>query len=169
MYFQQTGHALRTECQHDDVIYLPLEIEYQKLYPKYYDFNIILGSDNYQSLLDREWKNAEYILTDFKILIYQRDKENTIFNSLEKVQNRIKLLSHHHVIDGEPLSVSSSFIREKVAFLNRINRNSNKKSNEIYDHQNFLEEELKLIRKILNKNLDSKVLQYINAQQLYIY
>ena len=39
-----------------------------------YSFEIIMGSDNYLSLLNGDWYKADYILNNFRIIIYPRDQ-----------------------------------------------------------------------------------------------
>lgn len=40
-----------------------------------YSFEIIMGSDNYLSLLNGDWYKADFILNNFRIIIYPRDQE----------------------------------------------------------------------------------------------
>jgi nicotinate-nucleotide adenylyltransferase len=82
-----------------------------KLSEKYpsYEFNLIIGSDNLLGL--KKWKNVEYLLDNFKFLVYPR--ENGGSNG-EKIDS--DLLKHNSIIfyDAPKIEISSSFIRKSI-------------------------------------------------------
>ena len=53
----------------------------------HYGFEIIMGSDNYISLVNGDWYKSDYILNNFRIIVYPRDqqiiKSNTCLTVLQ--------------------------------------------------------------------------------------
>ncbi len=82
-----------------------------KLSEKYpnYEFNLIIGSDNLVGL--KKWKNIEYLLDNFKFLVYPRETDN---EQLEKIDS--SLLEHSSIIffEAPKIEISSSFIRKSL-------------------------------------------------------
>ena len=70
----------------------------EKQYPDN-NFIIIMGSDNYLSLLNGDWYKADYILNNFRIIIYPRD---------QKIIQPSPLLT---VISSDLIELSSTSIR----------------------------------------------------------
>jgi len=82
-----------------------------KLSEKYpnYEFNLIIGSDNLVGL--KKWKNIEYLLENFKFLVYPRSNENA-----KEQQIYSDLLKHKSIefFDAPKIEISSSFIRKSI-------------------------------------------------------
>ena len=85
-------------------------------------FILIMGSDNYSNI--HSWNNAEYILNNFPICVYDRDgyKYNTTTPPIQ--------------LKGKCIDVSSSYIRAHIAFKSTERLLNQKVS--IYIKQNFL-------------------------------
>ena len=138
----------------------------ETMYPASYRFSIVLGFDNYESLSAGQWKKSKYLLNYFQILIYKREYQKTISNSDQIRSDNINLPSNHHLIDGQLLSISSSFIRKKITMMNQIKTEIDREKDE-----QIIEQKLRLIGKIkefLISNMDEKVWSYISKNQLYI-
>jgi nicotinate-nucleotide adenylyltransferase len=70
-------------------------------YPKH-EFSIIIGSDSFQNL--NKWKNFEYIINNYQIIIYKRpgfEVTNTLGAKIE-------------IMDAPLLEISATYIRELV-------------------------------------------------------
>jgi nicotinate-nucleotide adenylyltransferase len=82
-----------------------------KLSEKYpnYEFNLIIGSDNLVGL--KKWKNIEYLLDNFKFLVYPRESEE---GKIEQIDSSI--LQHNSIIfyNAPKIEISSSFIRKSL-------------------------------------------------------
>jgi len=82
-----------------------------KLSEKYpnYEFNLIIGSDNLVGL--KKWKNIEYLLENFKFLVYPRSNEN-----VKEQQIYSDLLKHKSIefFDAPKSEISSSSIRKSI-------------------------------------------------------
>jgi nicotinate-nucleotide adenylyltransferase len=74
------------------------------LHEKYPDqqFQIIMGSDSFQNL--NSWKNASFIITNYKIVIYKRPGFDVTHTSGADVQ----------VLDAPLLEISATYIRQLV-------------------------------------------------------
>ncbi len=70
-------------------------------YPQH-RFNIIMGSDSYQNI--DKWKNADLILKDYKLFIYQRPG----FDIKDPVPKNI------HVLQAPLISISATQIRDLI-------------------------------------------------------
>jgi nicotinate-nucleotide adenylyltransferase len=64
-------------------------------------FVVIMGSDNYSSI--SKWKDAQYILDNFEICVYQRPGET------------VKLSGNTTCIPGKQMDISSSYIRNSLS------------------------------------------------------
>jgi nicotinate-nucleotide adenylyltransferase len=73
----------------------------QEKYPKQ-EFQIIMGSDSYQNI--RNWKNAEFILNHYKLIIYKRPG----FEIVSETNSNIS------VMDAPLLDISATHIRQLV-------------------------------------------------------
>jgi nicotinate-nucleotide adenylyltransferase len=82
-----------------------------KLKEKYpnYEFNLIIGSDNLSGL--KKWKNIDYLLDNFKFLVYPRSIQHN-----EKFISEDELLNHKSIVfyDAPKIEISSSFIRKTI-------------------------------------------------------
>lgn len=92
----------------DEVVYTCETLEYFKgLYPND-EIYFICGADNL-SYMDK-WKNGEYILTNYKIIVINRDT-----NNLEDILTKfLKYRSNIIVADITSTNLSSTFIREQL-------------------------------------------------------
>lgn len=92
----------------DEVVYTCETLEHYKNTLKDDEIYFICGLDNL-SYID-SWKNAEYILENFKILVIKRDTDDldTVLKSLEKYKDNII------VVDMEESDISSTIIRECI-------------------------------------------------------
>ena len=117
-----------------------------------YEFQIIMGEDNYISLLKYDWKDSNYILNNFIIYVYQR---NNCINFKEKVLEKltVNLLPNHIQLPGEMINLSSSLIRELIFNYNREHRLAPPPPNHLLlaEASNFLPKNI--LEYILNKNL----------------
>ena len=79
----------------------------RNLFEKYprYDFSIIMGEDNYQSL--QKWKSYEYILEYHNIYVYPRVLK-------EKKYTPLKHNNIHFMEEAPLLEISSTNIRERI-------------------------------------------------------
>ena len=75
--------------------YLTL-LELSKKHPNY-NFIILMGEDNYKNIHD--WRESNYIINNFKILVYPREST----------------LKNENFLTGKLYDISSSMIRRKVA------------------------------------------------------
>jgi len=143
------------------------DIEF-KLHPPYYtantlrhlkeiypnkDFLIIMGSDNYGDLINKKWKNSEYILKNFQICIYNRTKSVAISKTSTIHVNNIdpQKLCENIILPGEVLSTSSTLIRQKLK----------------YNANNHLKSPVLMASSPL-EFVDKKVLEYIYNHKLYM-
>ena len=70
-------------------------------YPTH-QFTIIMGSDSFQNL--RKWKNADFIISNYPIIIYRRPGFAVAENSGAKIT----------IMDAPLLEISATFIRECI-------------------------------------------------------
>jgi nicotinate-nucleotide adenylyltransferase len=68
----------------------------------YNEFVIVMGSDGFKNI--SKWKNANYILENYRLLIYKRPG----FEIDNKIGTNIK------VLDGPQLYITSTYIRELI-------------------------------------------------------
>ena len=153
------------------------DIEFQLSHPQYtantlrylknkhseYNFLIIMGSDNYGSLLADEWKDSEYILKNFKICVYQRTDETPVIG--EEMGSFLEvgplfLLPNHIQLPGNIMQWSSSWIRSTIRHYSNRNR-------EMYrDLERTSIDDL--TPSIARPFFNQKVLEYIQNHKLYI-
>ena len=115
-----------------------------------HEFSIILGLDNYASLLKKEWYNSEHILKKYQMFIYQR---NAVSNLKQHANLLGYSLKNRHVrLKGCSIEISSTRIRELL-------------SNE---HNKY---KFSTHQRLSNQQLDSflpkKILEYIEKNKLY--
>ena len=106
-YFDVSSYELKS-----GVVYTCETLEhYKNEYPND-EIYFICGLDNL-SYID-SWKNAEYILENFKILVIKRNTDdlNTVLNKLQKYKDNII------VVDMEESDMSSTKIRENLENIN---------------------------------------------------
>jgi len=77
-------------------------------YPNY-EFNLIIGSDNLEGL--KKWKNIEYLLENFKFLVYPRNTESD--NPIE-LEPDLSMNNSIVFFNAPKIEISSSFIRESI-------------------------------------------------------
>ncbi len=111
-----------------------------------YDFSIILGLDNYISLVKKEWHQSEYLLNKYQIFIYQRNAAPHIKEDVPL--SGLVLNNHHILLKGCGIEISSSRIRESFSYKRNLLKSNN-------DQQ-------------LDCFLPKKVLKYIEKNELYI-
>ncbi len=113
-------------------------------------FSIILGLDNYVSLLKKEWHNSDHILNKYHMFIYQRNA----VSHLKKAANLLgfSLKNHHVMLKGCSIEISSSRIRELLSNKHNICKFST--------HQRFSNQQL-------DSFLPKKILEYIEKNKLY--
>jgi nicotinate-nucleotide adenylyltransferase len=70
-------------------------------YPKHI-FSIIMGGDNLTSL--QKWKNADIILRDFSIYVYNRNNETNPYKEYKNI----------HFLEFPQLDISATFIRNTI-------------------------------------------------------
>ena len=70
-------------------------------YPEH-QFSIIIGSDSFQNL--GKWKNVEYIVNNYQIIIYKRPGFEVVNTLSAKIQ----------IMDAPLLDISATYIRELV-------------------------------------------------------
>jgi len=75
-----------------------------KAYPLY-KFSLIIGADNWS--IFQSWKNYEYIIDNFEILIYPR--LNYTVNIPQNYKDQVR------VLDAPIIEISSSYIREAIS------------------------------------------------------
>tara|TARA_B100000902_G_C27295243_1_gene909502 strand:- start:44 stop:736 length:693 start_codon:yes stop_codon:yes gene_type:complete len=139
-----------------------------RIYSSKYDFSIILGLDNYTSLLKFQWKNSEYILNNFNFFIYKRGDSKKIDLALKDIHHQMNKLDNHRLIDAPLMPISSSMIREFFSTSYHIN-NNNIDTFRNLKYTDFVEQDkIHSIKNFLIKNLDYKVLEYIQKKKLYI-
>jgi nicotinate-nucleotide adenylyltransferase len=82
-----------------------------KLTEKYpnYKFNLIIGSDNVEGL--KKWKNIEYLLENFKFLVYPRNTEG---DSPKELEPDLAMNNSIVFFNAPKIEISSSFIRESI-------------------------------------------------------
>lgn len=80
-----------------------------KLKEKYpdFEFSIIMGEDNLEGL--HKWKNVDYILDNFNILVYPRSQ-----NSTNILNDKLKSVKNIQMSNAPIIEISSSFIRESI-------------------------------------------------------
>ena len=109
-----------------------------------YDFSIIMGLDNYISLLKKEWHQSEYLLNKYQMFIYQR---NVVTQIQEDVRLSGLVLNNHIHLKGSSIEISSSIIRESLFYKRNLLKSNN--------HQQ------------LDCFLSKKVVEYIKKNKLY--
>ncbi|MBJ04934.1 MAG: nicotinate (nicotinamide) nucleotide adenylyltransferase [Flavobacteriales bacterium] len=124
-------------------------LKYLKVKHPTYRFSIIMGFDNFVSLVDMKWKDSNYILNNFKIFVYNRHIEdetisfsNYIIKSYKKFKPNITALS------GTRLPTSSTSVR-------------------LYLNQKYPRSSINSPSLFIKKNLDIRVLNYILKNKLY--
>jgi nicotinate-nucleotide adenylyltransferase len=75
----------------------------EEKYPTY-QFSIIMGSDSFSNL--PKWKNAEYIIKNYPIYVYQR--------AGEEIDPKINGDAHTIILQAPLLQISSTYIRENI-------------------------------------------------------
>lgn len=92
----------------DEVVYTCETLEYYSFENPDDEIYFICGLDNL-SYIDK-WKNPEYILENFKIIVIKRDTDN-----LEEVLKRLEKYKNNIIVINECESpVSSTYIRENI-------------------------------------------------------
>lgn len=81
-------------------------------YPDYF-FTLIMGEDNLRTL--HKWKNYEYLIDNYPIIVYPRVLTNEEIKSLEQVEEN-DLINHANITltDAPVMKISSSFIRQMI-------------------------------------------------------
>jgi len=146
------------------------KIEFQLEYPNYtfntlsflnsqfgkkHEFSIIVGLDNYISLIKGEWYKSEYLLKNYRFFIYQRSTTKFLNDEICFVQFAQK--NRHIILDGLDVEISSSQIRELFSCKNNLFQSL---KNEITNHS-------KIVQK-LHHLLPQIVIQYIENNDLYL-
>lgn len=88
----------------------------QALKEKYphYDFSLIMGEDNLRTL--HKWKNYEYILQNYRIIVYPRvETIQEAAKSEKTTDNGILQLPNVSLVDAPIMKISSSLIRNMIA------------------------------------------------------
>ena len=80
----------------------------QEKYPTY-EFSLIMGDDNLQSL--QKWKNYEVILEHYDIYVYPRIAPNSESPTVKKAPDFGRKV---HYIDAPIVEISSTFIRDCI-------------------------------------------------------
>jgi len=85
---------------------------FKKIYPDH-EIIFITGSDNIKSF--ETWREPDYILNNYKLMVYERDYDN-----LSDIINNNSFLSKHknNILDancGIYTNLNSTFIREKIS------------------------------------------------------
>jgi nicotinate-nucleotide adenylyltransferase len=78
-------------------------IHLQEKYPSHL-FSIILGSDSYSNI--HRWKNPEFILKNYQIYVYKRDRDEIKPNPNGE--------AHVTILDAPLLQISATYIRENI-------------------------------------------------------
>jgi len=106
------------ECQLPPPYYTANTLAFLQEKYSYYSFEIIMGSDNYASLINGDWYKSDYILNHFQIVVFPRDQKiikphisltvlesdviptssTSIRLSLSSSSNQIKQLSLHPLV-----------------------------------------------------------------------
>ena len=145
------------------------KIEFQLEYPNYtfntlsflnsqfgssYEFSIIVGLDNYTSLMKDEWYKSEHLLKNYRFFIYQRNTSIYLNDKISFVQFAQKY--RHIILNGLDIEISSSQIRElflcKKNLLQSLKHDISNQSKNIQQLRYFLPQ---------------IVLQYIENNSLY--
>ena len=106
--------ASDVECQLSSPYYTANTLSFLKLKYSNYSFEIIMGSDNYVSLRNRKWYKSDYILNNFRIIVYPRGEKMIKSNSLltllpseliaiSATDIRLSLLDSDNIISKLPL------------------------------------------------------------------
>lgn len=129
-----------------------------------YDFFMIMGWDNYVTLLNQKWKDSIFILNNFKIITYNRlVKPSTQINVLSPAlidEYRKSYDPLHIQIKGSLMPISSSMIRKIII--------ENKDVISFFlgaDAGAKLLPQYQLLYEFMNKD----VLKYIQKNNLYIH
>ncbi|MAZ58175.1 MAG: nicotinate (nicotinamide) nucleotide adenylyltransferase [Flavobacteriales bacterium] len=87
------------ECQLSPPYYTANTLVFLQAKYSHYSFQIIMGSDNYVSLVNGDWHKSEYILNNFPIIVYPRNQET--------IQPHTSLT----ILDCDVIETSSTSIR----------------------------------------------------------
>lgn len=90
----------------NDLVYTYQTLDYFKDKNQNCEIYFICGSDNLKEF--KTWKNYDYILNTFKIIVIRRDEDN-IKDLLKSINNR-----NIKVIDKEVFDLSSTYIRDNI-------------------------------------------------------
>ena len=121
----------------------------KKKYPNN-SYVLILGMDNYYSLQKRQWKDSDYIMSNFEIVVFNRQIINNQNNFSERISR--KFSGCHHFLNHDLIDISSTFIRQ--FFKKQINNQIDKS----FSLQEYSEIENMLPKAVLN---------YIKTHKLY--
>ncbi len=121
----------------------------KKKYP-YNSYVLILGMDNYYSLQNRQWKDSDYIMSNFEIVVFNRQIINNQNNFSERISR--KFSGCHHFLNHDLIDISSTFIRQ--SFKKQINNQIDKS----FSLQEYSEIENMLPKAVLN---------YIKTHKIY--
>ena len=117
----------------------------KKKYP-HNSYVLILGMDNYYSLQNRQWKDSDYIMSNFEIVVFNRQIINNQNNLSERISGEFS--GRHKFLNHDLIDISSTFIRK--FFKKQINNC-------------FSSEEYSEIENMLPKS----VLNYIKTHKIY--
>lgn len=90
----------------NDLVYTYQTLDYFKDNNQNCEIYFICGSDNLKAF--KTWKNYDYILNTFKIIVIRRDEDN-IKDLLKSINNR-----NIKVMDKEVFDLSSTYIRDNI-------------------------------------------------------
>ncbi|MAQ48041.1 MAG: nicotinate (nicotinamide) nucleotide adenylyltransferase [Flavobacteriales bacterium] len=120
-----------------------------------HEFSLIMGLDNYISLVKKEWRHSDYILNKYHMFIYERHTDNHLRADLHLLG---LVFSDHHVrLTGSSIKISSSQIRELLYYKNNLLKSCNNNRHNI-----------SLSNQQLDSFLPKKVLEYIEKNELYL-
>ena len=122
---------------------------FKKMYP-HNSYVLILGMDNYYSLKNGQWKDSEYIMTNFEIVVFNRQVLNSQNNFSESISQ--EFTGYHHLLNNDLIDISSTSIRQ--FFKKQINNRTDKE----FSPQEFSEIENMLPKSVLN---------YIKTHRIY--
>ena len=121
----------------------------KKKYP-YNSYVLILGLDNYHSLQNRQWKDSDYIMNNFEILVFNRKITKNQSNLSKNTSKEFR--KYHHFLNHDLINISSTAIR------NFFRKQTNNKT-----YNNFSGHKYSEIKSMLPK----AVLNYIETHELY--
>ena len=112
-----------------------------------HEFSLVMGLDNYISLVKKEWHHSDYLLNKYHMFIYERHMETHLKDDVHLP--RVVLNNRHVKLKGPSVNISSSRIRE---LLKSRNNNQNQSS---YNEQ-------------FDLFLHNRVFEYIENHALYL-